>query len=161
MPKETENPENIDIDTNYDESFEEQSLFSNPRARFKAHGLIESSEESEVNRDDDLQPSATTSGKQKAKPGIDEIGIFEFFITGVPNPAGLEVIDKEKLLKIQKNIQATLKERDAERDRNITNRMKEYEQKYDIKQSLIRKCSTHVRADPWKSPQDCSQGEIS
>ena len=130
MPKETANPENIDIDTNYDDSFEEQSPFSNPRARFKAHGFIESSEEeSEVNRDDDIQPSATTSGKQNTKPGKDEIGIHEFFITGAPIPPRLEAIEEEKLLKIQKNIQATLKERDAERERNITKRMKECDQK--------------------------------
>ena len=69
MPKETENPANIDIGTNYDDSFEEQSPFSNLRARFRAHGLIESSEEeSEVDGDDALQPSSTTSAKQnKAK----------------------------------------------------------------------------------------------
>ena len=128
MSKITENPENTDIDTNYDDSFEEQSRFSNPRARFRAHGLIESSDEkSEVDRDDALQPSSTTSSKQRTKITTEEIGIYEFFITGAPKPPRLEGIEEEKLLKIQKNIQDTLKERNTERERNITKRMKEYE----------------------------------
>ena len=80
MPKATENPENIDIDPNYDDSFDEQSPFANPRATFRAHELIESSsEESEVDRDDAPQSSLPTSSKQKTKPSIDEIGIHEFF----------------------------------------------------------------------------------
>ena len=47
----------------------------------------------------------------KTKPSIDEIGIYKFFTTGAPNPPGLEGIEEDKLLKIQKNIQDTLKER--------------------------------------------------
>ena len=56
MLKEIENAENIDIDTDNDDSFDEQYQFTNPRARFRAHGFFESSEE-----------ESTTSGKQKAK----------------------------------------------------------------------------------------------
>ena len=145
MLKATENPQNIDIDMNLDGSFYEQIQFTNPGARFKAHGLIEPSEdESEANEDDDLQLSSTTGPRPKRKSGIDEIDIFEFFITGVPNPPILEGIEEEKLLKIQKNIQDTLKERDAERERNITKRMKKYEQKYDFINKALLESVAHI-----------------
>ena len=39
---------------------------------------------------------------------------------------------EDQLLVIQSTIQQKLKERDVERERNITKRMKEYEQKYDF-----------------------------
>ena len=53
MPKVTENSENIDIDTNLDDSFDKHPLFASARARVRANGLIESSEEdSEADRDD-------------------------------------------------------------------------------------------------------------
>ena len=77
MQKEKEN-----IYTDNDDNFDKQYQFTNPRAKSRAYGFFESSEEeSEAYNDDAQQPSATTSGKQKAKPGIDEIGVFEFFIT--------------------------------------------------------------------------------
>ena len=44
----------------------------------------------------------------------------------------LEGVEEDQLLQIQRTIQQKLKERDAERERNITKRMKEYEQKYDF-----------------------------
>ena len=48
------------------------------------------------------------------------------------------------MLKIQKNIQDTLKERDAERERNITKRMKEYEQKYDFINKALLESVAHI-----------------
>ena len=48
------------------------------------------------------------------------------------NPKDLEGVEEGQLLQIQRTIQQKLKERDAERERNITKRMKEYEQKYDF-----------------------------
>ena len=145
MPKEKDNAEKIDIDTDNDDSFNEQYQFANPRAKSRAYGFFESSEEeSEAYNDDAQQPSATTSGRQKEKPGIDEIGVFKFFITGKPNPLSLEGIEEEKLLRIQKNIQTTLKERDAERERNITKRMQEYEQKYDFINKALLESVAHI-----------------
>ena len=58
--------------------------------------------------------------------------VYEFFIQGTPNPKDLEGVEEDQLLAIQRTIQDKLKERDAERERNITKRMKQYEQKYDF-----------------------------
>ena len=58
--------------------------------------------------------------------------VYEFFIQGTPNPKDLEGVGEDQLLDIQRTIQEKLKERDVERERNITKRMKQYEQKYDF-----------------------------
>ena len=58
--------------------------------------------------------------------------IYELLIQGTPNPLDLEAIEEDQLLEIQPNIQDKLKQRDEERERNITKRMKQYEEKYDI-----------------------------
>ena len=58
--------------------------------------------------------------------------VYEFFIQGTPNPKDLEGVEEDQLLEIQRTIQEKLKERDAERERNISKRMKQYEQKYDF-----------------------------
>ena len=39
---------------------------------------------------------------------------------------------EEKILAVQRTFQQKLKERDAERERNITKKIQEYEQKYDF-----------------------------
>ena len=67
-----------------------------------------------------------------------DVRIYEFLIQGAPNPLDLEGIEEDQLLEIQRNIQDKLKQRDEERERNITKRMKQYEEKYDfIKKSLL------------------------
>ena len=53
--------------------------------------------------------------------------VYEFFIQGTPNPKDLEGVEEDQLLEKQRTIQEKLKERDAERERNITKRMKQYE----------------------------------
>ena len=58
--------------------------------------------------------------------------IYEFIIHGDPNPPDLEGVEEVQLLEIQRNIQEKLKERDAEREKNITKRMKQYKEKYDF-----------------------------
>ena len=58
--------------------------------------------------------------------------VYEFFIQGAPNPKDLEGVEEDQLLAIHKTIQQKLKERDVKRERNITKRIKEYEQKYDF-----------------------------
>ena len=61
-----------------------------------------------------------------------DVLVYEFFIQGTSNPKDLEDVEEDQLLDIQRMIQEKLKERDAERERNITKRMKQYEQKYDF-----------------------------
>ena len=56
------------------------------------------------------------------------VQVYEFFIQGAPNPKDLEGVEEDQLLDIQGTIQEKLKER----ERNITKRMKQYEQKYDV-----------------------------
>ena len=57
---------------------------------------------------------------------LGDIGMYEFLIQGAPNPPDLEDIKEDQLLEIQRNIQDKLKQRDEERERNITKRMKQY-----------------------------------
>ena len=61
-----------------------------------------------------------------------DVCIYDFLIQGTPNPLDLEGIEEDQLLEIQENIQDKLKQRDEERERNITKRMKKYEEKYDF-----------------------------
>ena len=61
-----------------------------------------------------------------------DIGIYEFLIEGAPNPPDLEGIEEDQLLQIKQNIQDKLKQRDEEREKNITKRMKQYEEKYNF-----------------------------
>ena len=58
--------------------------------------------------------------------------IYEFFFKGAPNPKDLEGVDEDWLLAIQQTIQQQLKDRNAERERNITKKIEEYEQKSDF-----------------------------
>ena len=77
-----------------------------------------------------------------------DVRVYEFFIQGTPNPKDLEGVKEDQLLQIQRTIQQKLKERDAEIERNITKRMKEYKQKYDfINKALLENCSTDYRND--------------
>ena len=74
-----------------------------------------------------------TTGKTKGHAfDPTDVHIYEFFIQGAPNPKDLEGVEEDQLLEIQRTIQEKLKEKDVERERNITKRMKQYEQKYDF-----------------------------
>ena len=64
---------------------------------------------------------------QKDTVGIDDIGIFEFIFQGLPNPPDLEGSDKDRLRELQNAIQEQLRQRDEERERNITKRVQEFE----------------------------------
>ena len=61
-----------------------------------------------------------------------DVQVYEFFIQGAPNPKDLEGVEEDQLLEIQCNIQDKLKERDEEREKNITKRIKQYQEKYDF-----------------------------
>ena len=61
-----------------------------------------------------------------------DVRIHEFFFEGEPNPKDLEGVEEGKILEIHRVFQQKLKERDAERERNITKKIQEYEQKYNF-----------------------------
>ena len=61
-----------------------------------------------------------------------DVQIHEFFFEGEPNPKDLEGFEEDKILEIHRTFQQKLKERDAERERNITKKIQEYEHKYDF-----------------------------
>ena len=78
------------------------------------------------------------------KPDSGDIGIYEFLIEGAPNSPDLEGIEEDQLLQIQQNIQDKLKQRDEEREKNITERMKQYEEKYDLINKALLESVTHI-----------------
>ena len=67
-----------------------------------------------------------------------DMRIHEFFFEGEPNPKDLEGVEEDKILEIHRTFQQKFKERDAERERNITKKIQEYEQKYNfINEALL------------------------
>ena len=93
---------------------------------------------------DPLPGSQATGQVNGHMPDSGDIGIYEFLIEGAPNPPDLESIDKDQLLQIQQNIQDKLKQRDEEREKNITKRMKQYEEKYDFINKALLESITHI-----------------
>ena len=69
-----------------------------------------------------------------------------------PDGKDLEGIEEDKILEIHRAFQQKLKERDAERERNITKKIQECEQKYDfINKGPIREHGTNYRNDQARS----------
>ena len=93
---------------------------------------------------DSLPGSQATVKVNGHMPNPGGIGIYEFFIDGAPNPPDLEGIEEEQLLQIQQNTQDKLKQRDEEIERNITKRMKQYEEKYDFINKALLESVTHI-----------------
>ena len=59
-----------------------------------------------------------------------------------------------------KNIQDKLKERDAERERNITKRMKQYEQEYDfINKTLLEQITEITHSDPHRTTAEVKSAD--
>ena len=82
-------------------------------------------------KDKDKDKDATgTSNTYVFDPN--DIRIHKFFFEGEPDSKDLEGIEKDKILEIHRAFQQKLKERDAEREKNITKKIQEYEQKYDF-----------------------------
>ena len=89
---------------------------------------------------DPVANTATGTEKgQKDKIGIDDIGIFEFIFYGQPEPPELEGIDEDRLRELQNAIQEQLRQRDEERERNITKRVQEFEKTFDSVNSHLLK----------------------
>ena len=76
---------------------------------------------------------------QKDTIGIDDIGIFEFIFTGLPELPELEGIDEDRLRDLQNAIQEQLHKRDEERETNITKRVQEFEKTFDFVNSHLLK----------------------
>ena len=93
---------------------------------------------------DPLPGSQATVKVNGDMPDPGDIGIYEFLIEGAPNPPDLEGIEEDQLLEIQQNIQDKLKQRDEERERNITKRMKQYEEKYDFINKALLQSILHI-----------------
>ena len=77
--------------------------------------------------------------RQTDSIGIKDIGIYEFVFEGLPNLPDLEGMDEDRLFELQRNVQEQLCKRDEERERNITNRVKEFEKTFDFVNSLLLK----------------------
>ena len=73
-----------------------------------------------------------------------EVRMYEFLIQGAPNPLDLEGIEENQLLEIQQNTRDKLKQRDEERERNITKRMKQYEEKCDFINKALLESVAHI-----------------
>ena len=76
---------------------------------------------------------------QKDKVGINDIGIFEFIFHGLPNPPDLEGVDEDRLRELQNAVQEQLRQRDEERERNITKRVQEFEKTFAFVNSHLLK----------------------
>ena len=70
-----------------------------------------------------LPGSQATTKVYGHEPDSGNIGIYEFLIEGALNPPDLEGIEEDQLLQIQQSIQVKLKQRDEEREKNITKRV--------------------------------------
>ena len=89
---------------------------------------------------DPVANTATGTEKgQKDKIGIDDIGIFEFILHGLPEPPELDGIDEDRLRELQNAVQEQLRQRDEERERNITKRVQEFEKTFDFVNSHLLK----------------------
>ena len=93
---------------------------------------------------DPLPGSQATVKVNGHMPDPGDTGIYEFLIEGVPNLPDLDGIEENQLLQIQQNIQDKLKQRDEERERNITKRMKQYKEKYDFINKALLESVMHI-----------------
>ena len=64
--------------------------------------------------------------------GPDEIGFYTFFLDEQGNPPDLEGIEDDQLLAIQNDLHESLKVRDEARERAVSNKLCELEQKHKL-----------------------------
>ena len=77
--------------------------------------------------DDDMVP-----GEGEEPLGADKIGFYTFFLEGQGNPPDLMGIDDDQLLAIQNDLRERLKATDEERERAVTVKLCELEQKHEF-----------------------------
>ena len=77
--------------------------------------------------DDDIVPD---DGEEPLGP--DKIELYTFFFEGQGNPPDLMGIDDDQLLAIQNDLRERLKARDEERERAVTRKLSELEQKHEF-----------------------------
>ena len=80
----------------------------------------------ESSKDDPTADETTTKTAKCHALDPTDVGVYKYFIQGTPNPKDLEGVEEDQLLDIQQTIQEKVKERDEERERSITKRMKQY-----------------------------------
>ena len=96
---------------------------------------------------------------QKDKIGINDIGIFEFIFTGLPELPELEGVDEDRLRELQNAVQEQLHQRDEERERNITKRVQEFKKTFDFVNSHLLK-GVATMAELTKSDSRQPMGKI-
>ena len=108
----------------------------------------------------------TTTGTDKAKAkgqkdkiGINDIGIFEFIFRGLPELPELEGVDEDRLRELQNAVQEQLRQRDEERERNITKRVQEFKKTFDFVNSHLLK-GVATMAELTKSDNRQPMGKI-
>ena len=77
--------------------------------------------------DEDIVPD---DGKEPLGP--DRTGFYTFFLEGQGNPPNLMGADNDQLLAIQNDLQERLKARDEAREREVTRKLRELEQKHEF-----------------------------
>ena len=96
---------------------------------------------------------------QKDKIGINDIGIFEFILKGLPELPELEGVDEDRLRELQNAVQEQLCQRDEERERNITKRVQEFGKTFDFVNSHLLK-GVATMAELTKSDNRQPMGKI-
>ena len=96
---------------------------------------------------------------QKDKIGIDDIGVFELIFKGLPEPPELEGVDEDRLRELQNAIQEQLRQREEERERNITKRVQEFRKTFDFVNSHLLK-GVATMAELTKSDHRQPMGKI-
>ena len=76
--------------------------------------------------------------------GPDEIGFYIFFLEGQGYPSDLKGIEDDQLLAIQNDLHERLKARDEARERAVSNKLWELEQKHEYTNAQILKHFTQV-----------------
>ena len=138
-----------DDDATHEDSTGDVHLPPHPHGKAKYPSQIKTSSKcrtvcTEPLLGDPLPGSQATMKVYGHKPDAGNIGTCEFLIEGATNPTDLEGIDEDQLIQIQQNIQDKLKQRDVEREKNITKRMKQYEEKYDFINKALLESITHI-----------------
>ena len=76
--------------------------------------------------------------------GPNKIGFYTFFLEGQGNPPDLMDIEDDQLLAIQNDLCQRLKARDEARERAVSNKLHELEQKYEFANAQFLKHFTQV-----------------